>query len=186
IHQQQRRDPETFLARLPVIAEGPTEVGFLAFLLETAFKTNPLDYGVRVCGGQGNATVLGLLETLAATGLKFAGFVDNEGDEPIRRKAVKESLGSLLFQWESGCLEQNVIGAIPDDELEVLLKGDDDTFDGDSLRTLADRVGSADKSLQAIKSKTADLRALIVAAATGSKTGAPEGQEKEWKAHERC
>ena len=186
IHQQQRRDPETFLARLPVIAEGPTEVGFLAFLLETAFKTNPLDYGVRVCGGQGNATVLGLLETLAATGLKFAGFVDNEGDEPIRWKAVKESLGSLLFQWESGCLEQNVIGAIPDDELEVLLKGDDDTFDGDRLRTLADRVGSADKSLQAIKSKTADLRALIVPAATGSKTGAPEGQEKEWKAHERC
>src|SRR5690606_31032719 len=34
IGPQQRRDPETFLARVAVIAEGPTEVGFLRFLLE--------------------------------------------------------------------------------------------------------------------------------------------------------
>lgn len=186
IRQQQRRDPETFLARLPVIAEGATEVGFLAVLLEAAFKTNPLDYGVRVCDGQGNPAVLGLLETLAATGLKFAGFVDNEGDEPARWTALKASLGNLLFRWDAGCLEQNVIGAIPDAGLESLLKDDDGAFDGDRLRTLADRAGSTDKSLAAIKNKTADLRALIIAAATGNKTGAPAGHEKEWKAHERC
>lgn len=34
IAPQQRRDPETFLARVAVIAEGPTEVGFLQYLLE--------------------------------------------------------------------------------------------------------------------------------------------------------
>src|SRR5262249_30195412 len=55
IAQQQRRDPETFLAKVAVIAEGPTEVGFLRFLLEKAFGSAPLNYGVRVCDGQGNS-----------------------------------------------------------------------------------------------------------------------------------
>jgi putative ATP-dependent endonuclease of OLD family len=186
IRHQQRRDPETFLARLPVIAEGSTEVGFFRFLLEKTFKSNPLDYGVRICDGQGNAAVLGLLETMAATGLKFAAFVDNEGDETARWQILKTKLGSLLFQWDSGCLEQNIIGEFPEGQLESLLSGDDGTLDGERLRTLADRAGSADKSLDAIRKKTADLRALIIAAATGSKTGAPVGGEKEWKAHERC
>lgn len=48
ISSQQKRDPETFLSRVAVIAEGPTEVGFLQYLLERAFGGNPLDYGVRV------------------------------------------------------------------------------------------------------------------------------------------
>ena len=40
IGPQQKRDPETFLARVAVIAEGPTEVGFLLYLLEKAFEGN--------------------------------------------------------------------------------------------------------------------------------------------------
>jgi putative ATP-dependent endonuclease of OLD family len=186
IHRQQHRDPETFLARLPIIAEGPTEVGFLSFLLEKALKKNPLDLGVRVCDGQGNPTVLGLLEALAAAGLKFGGFVDNEAANPGRWKALKERLGDLLLQWDSGCLEQNVIGEFPESALETLLKSDDGSFDGERLRTLAVRVGSDDKSPDAIKSRSADLHTLIIAAATGDRTGAPSGREKEWKAHERC
>jgi putative ATP-dependent endonuclease of OLD family len=186
IRQQQRRDPETFLARLAVIAEGPTEVGFMSLLLEKAFKTNPLDYGVRVCDGQGNSSALGLLETLSGTGLKFAGFVDDKGVDAERWEALKQRLGALLYQWDSGCLEQNVIAAFPETELEGLLKDEEGAFDGERLRTLATRVGSADKSIAAIKNKTADLRSTIIAAATGDKTGAPLVQEKDWKAHERC
>lgn len=68
IGPQQTRDPETFLARFAVIAEGPTEVGFLRYLLEKAFQAEPLDYGVRVCNGQGNDATLDLLEALSSAG----------------------------------------------------------------------------------------------------------------------
>jgi putative ATP-dependent endonuclease of OLD family len=189
IGPQQRRDPETFLARVAVIAEGPTEVGFLQFLLEKAFGTEPLDYGVRVCDGQGNPATLDLLETLASAGLLFAGFADDEGTAPGRWKALKDMLGARLHQWPQGCTEQHVIGAVPDEKLQALLRVGDGEMDGDRLRTLADRLGLQDKQPAAIEQTLAATgktwRALIIDAATGSKTGAPEGAEKSWKSHSR-
>ena len=190
IAPQQQRDPETFLARVAVIAEGPTEVGFLRFLLERAFATDPLDHGVRVCNGQGNPATLDLLETLASAGLLFAGFVDDEGTAPGRWKALQEKLGHRLHQWQGGCTEQHVIDAIPEDKLRELLKNTDGELDGERLRTLADRLGIQDKQIDAIEQGLAAAgktwRELIVAAATGSKVGAPEGSEKTWKSHSRC
>lgn len=189
IGPQQRRDPETFLARVAVIAEGPTEIGFLRFLLEKAFGTEPLDYGVRVCDGQGNPATLDLLETLASAGLLFAGFADDEGTTPGRWKALKDKLGDRLHQWPKGCTEQHVIDAIPDDKLQDLLKIGDGEIDGDRLRTLADRLGLQDKQPaaieQALTAAGKTWRELIIDAATGSKTGAPEGAEKSWKSHSR-
>jgi putative ATP-dependent endonuclease of OLD family len=189
IGPQQRRDPETFLARVAVIAEGPTEIGFLRFLLEKAFGAEPLDYGVRVCDGQGNPATLDLLETLASAGLLFAGFADDEGTTPGRWKVLKDKLGNRLHQWPKGCTEQHVIGAIPDDKLQDLLKIGDGEMDGDRLRTLADRLGLQDKQPAAIEQALTAVgktwRELIIDAATGSKTGAPEGAEKSWKSHSR-
>ncbi|MDS4074839.1 MAG: AAA family ATPase [Candidatus Accumulibacter sp.] len=186
---QQRRDPETFLARVAVIAEGPTEVGFLRFLLEKAFATDPLDHGVRVCDGQGNDATLSLLETLAMAGLLFAGFVDCEGTAPGRWKALKQKLGDRLHQWQEGCTEQHVIGVIPEAKLLDLLKNGDGDLDGDRLRTLADRLGLQDKQPaaieQALAAKGQTWRAVIIAAATGDTAGAPAGAEKKWKSHSR-
>lgn len=189
IGPQQRRDPETFLARVAVIAEGPTEVGFLQFLLEKAFGTEPLDYGVRVCNGQGNFATLELLETLASAGLLFAGFADDEGKDRGRWKALKDKLGDRLHQWQEGCIEYNVLGAVPDEKLWDLLRVGDGELDGNRRRTLADRLGLQDKQPAAIVQELAasggTLRALIIAAATGSKKGAPEGEENRWKSHSR-
>jgi putative ATP-dependent endonuclease of OLD family len=189
IGPQQRRDPETFLARVAVIAEGPTEVGFLRFLLEKAFGTDPLDYGVRVCDGQGNSATLDLLETLASAHLLFAGIADNEGSAPERWKKLKEKLGDRLLQWPNGCTEQHVAVAIPDCKLQELLKIGSD-LDGDRLRTLADRLGLQDKQLatidQALTAAGKTWREAIIDAATGNKTGAPEGSEKSWKSHARA
>lgn len=189
IAPQQRRDPETFLAKIAVIAEGPTEVGFLHFLLERAFGSAPLDYGVRVCDGQGNPATLDLLETLSASGLLFAGLVDNEGTDPGRWQALKQKLGGRLHQWQNGCTEQHVIAEIADDKLPELLKDAEGAHDGDRLRTIADRLGIQDKQLTSIEQALADqgktLRQLIVAAAIGSKEGAPAGDERAWKKHSR-
>lgn len=189
IGPQQRRDPETFLARVAVIAEGPTEVGFLQFLLEKAFGTEPLDYGVRVCDGQGNPATLDLLETLVTAGLLFAGIADDEGIAPERWKKLKEELGHRLHQWSKGCTEQHVIGAVPDEKLKDLFKVGDVEMDGDRLRTLADRLELQDKTPAAIDLALTAVgktwRELIIDAATGSKVGAPDGSEKSWKSHSR-
>ena len=117
IGPQQKRDPETFLARVAVIAEGPTEVGILQYLLEKAFQGDPLDHGVRVCDGQGNGATLDLLETLASSGLLFAGLVDDEGTAPVRWARLKDRLGPRLYQWPEGCTEENVINAVPEKNL---------------------------------------------------------------------
>lgn len=189
IVMQQRRDPETFLAKVAVIAEGPTEVGFLRFILEKAFGTDPLDHGVRVCDGQGNAATLDLLETLSSAGLQFAGLVDDEGTHPGRWQKLKQTLGDSLHQWPKGCTEQQVIAAVPDTRLQDLLKDNDGDLDGRRMRTLADRLGLQDKALpaieQALGAQDRTLRQTIIAAATGSKADAPAGSEKEWQAHAR-
>lgn len=187
IGPQQKRDPETFLARVAVIAEGPTEVGFLKYLLEKAFEGNPLDHGVRVCDGQGNGATLDLLETLASSGLLFAGLADDEGTAPQRWKNLKEKLKERLHQWPKGCTEDHVIGAVPEAKLLELLKDSEGELDGYRLRTLADRLELQDKTTEAIdaalKASDQTWRGLVIAAATGSKEGAPEGQEKAWKKH---
>jgi putative ATP-dependent endonuclease of OLD family len=189
IASQQRRDPETFLAKIAVVAEGPTEVGFLQFLLEKAFGSAPLDHGVRVCDGQGNFATLELLETLSASGLLFAGLADNEGTDPGRWQALKQKLGDRLLQWRNGCTEQHVIAEIADDKLPELLKDADGAYDGDRLRTIAKRLDIQDKRLVSIKQALVDqgetLRQLIVAAAIGSKDEAPAADEKAWKKHSR-
>jgi putative ATP-dependent endonuclease of OLD family len=187
IAPQQKRDPETFLARVAVIAEGPTEVGFLQYLLEKAFEGNPLDYGVRVCDGQGNGATLDLLETLVSSGLLFAGLVDDEGTAPQRWTKLKEKLKERLYQWSNGCTEDNVIGAVPEEKLLELLKDGEGELDGYRLRTLADRLGLQEKTPEvidaALKESEKTWRSLILAAATGSKDGAPSGQDKAWKKH---
>lgn len=189
VSSQQRREPETFLARLAVIAEGPTEVGFLRFLLKKAFRTHPLDHGVRVCNGEGNESTLALLEALSSAGLTFAGLADNEGNNPGRWAVVKKALGERLLQWSEGCTEKNVIQAFPENKLPELLKDAEGSFNGERLRTLATRIGIADKKLGDIQAKLAEtgksLRQLIIEAATGCKLGAPTDEQKEWKSHER-
>ena len=187
IATQQRRDPLTFLARLAVICEGPTEVGFLGALLRVGFDGDYADHGIHLADGQGNEQTLALLEALAKSGLVFAGFADNEGKAPGRWSKLQEQLQSLLFQWPSGNVEENVIAQIDDARLEELITDTDGDLDGDRLRTLADRLGSADKDLDTIRAEAqarqTDLRSLIIAAATGSTEDAPEGREKEWKKH---
>lgn len=187
IAAQQQRDPETFLAKLAVIAEGPTEIGFLRRLLELAFKTEPLNYGVRLCDGQGNQQTLGLLEALGEARLSFAAIADDEGKQAGRWVAIKQAMGDRLLRWGEACTEKVVIDLLPEDRLPELLKTADGAWDGERLRTLATRVGIEDKSLDAIRAALAakgqSLREAIIAAATGSPIGAPEGAEKEWKAH---
>jgi putative ATP-dependent endonuclease of OLD family len=168
IARHRRSDPETFLARLTVVAEGATELGFVTALLEKALSSSLQEHGVHVTDGGGHEATLDLLEALADGGLRFGGFADNEGGKHSTRwQKVAGKLDKLLFRWTSGCLEENVIGAVPDDKLEALLIDPVGEI-GTRRRTLAERLGIKDKDLEAVRTKAGEnLRALILAAALG-------------------
>ena len=181
-----RKDPEAFLSRIAIVAEGATEVGFVRFLILKAVTKIPMDYGICVTDGGGNDYTLQLLESLAKSGLRFSGFADDEGRAPERWATLKESLNDLLFRWPQGCLEENVIAQIADDDLEAFIPGPNDEA-GARLRTLADRLNITDKSFAAIFAKAGDaarVRKVIIEAATGSvPEGTPDGEKKTYKSH---
>ncbi|MYF89506.1 MAG: ATP-binding protein, partial [Boseongicola sp. SB0676_bin_33] len=108
---------------------------------------------------------------MAKAGLTFAGFADHEGNAPGRWQTLKANVNERLFQWQSGCLEANVIRLVDADKPTELVKDQDGDLDGDRLRTLADRLGCAEKDLETLLSdsqaQVKRLRALMIAAATG-------------------
>lgn len=181
----QKRDPETFLARLAVIAEGATEVGFVTTLLTRSIGEDIRRHGIWVSEGGSNSEALTVLRGLAASGLAVAGFADNEGTQEGLWQQVKDKLGELLMRWPVGCLETNIVPHLGDDQIEAFIT-DPDGGTGERLRTLADRLGIQDKSLAAVLAATDDIRQLIVEAACGSPPtdpDAPNDQKKEWKKH---
>lgn len=194
IQAQLTRDPETFLSKIAVIVEGQTEQGFVEGLLERLFGGDPLDAGVRVCNGQGDAQLLDLLEELQKANLTFCGFADRDGGKQGRWDALKASMGDRLFQWDEGCIETNLLPLIPNDQIERLFKDGDGDWDGNRLRTVAERVSIEDKGfdalLEAVGADRNELKKFIVEAATGDKSGIEEPDEakkkalkKAWGAH---
>jgi putative ATP-dependent endonuclease of OLD family len=187
ISRQQVRDPEAFLSRLTIVAEGETEKGFTRCVLESALQGRLHERGIWITECDGHDNAIALLEALAEGGLQFGGFVDNEGRYPQRWQMLKTKLGPLLFQWAIGCLEENIIRLVPDDKLQALIEDPSGDRTGERLRTLAYRLGMPDKSIDAIKAKAPDLRALIIDAACGrvppEKATAPDSEKKTLKSH---
>lgn len=183
--KHRKTDPETFLARLAVVAEGATELGFTSALLERSIGSPLEQHGVHVSDGGGHEATLGLLEALAEGGLRFGGFADDEGGKhPDRWKKLGVKLGQLLFRWPSLCIEENVIGAVPDNKLEALLTDPRGEKTGMRLRTLADRLEITEKDFASIKSKAGNgLKALIIEAALGTVPAGKEGEKNQCKSH---
>lgn len=183
IVNQQQREPETFLAKVSVIVEGETEIGFVAEILQQLFGGDPLDAGTLVCLGQGDDQMLPVLETLTNSGIQFAGFADNDGKSAGRWTALQQQMQDRLFRWEVGCIESNIIAVLPEDYLVNLFKDRDGDWNGIRLRTVATRLGIDDKSFDAIdataKEKNITIRDLIISAATGSVEGIEDKSEQK-------
>jgi putative ATP-dependent endonuclease of the OLD family len=179
------RDPEAYLSRLSIVAEGVTEVGFVQNLLRRLVPTDLLGHGIVVTDGSGNQQTLMILEELSKTGLTFGGFADDEESNPDRWSRVKARLGDLLFRWPTGCIEENILPLVADEQLEAFIVPPDGE-PGERLRTLADRLSSADKEFSVLRANAPDIRALIIEAATGtipSGANLNDGQRKAWKRH---
>jgi putative ATP-dependent endonuclease of OLD family len=179
-------DPNTFLSRLTIIGEGITEVGFVRALLAHALGPDPLQYGIHVSNGGGNEATLDVLEALAAGGLRFGCFADEEGHFPGRWRAVVDAQGPLAFRWASGCLESNLIAALSDEQLSALIDDPQQEKTGRRLRTLQERLGTSDKQLTTLRDHAgAHFKAVIIQAATGDVPDDKLKQPKEYKAHAR-
>lgn len=184
IAKHRTKDPDAFLSRLAIIGEGVTEVGFCKALLEAALDGPLQQHGIHVSDGNGNDSTLGILEALAEGGLNFGGFADDEQTYPERWANVIASHGALVFRWPTGCLEENVIKAVPEAKLQEFLTKDKKT--GERLRTLADRLGTKDKDFPTLKAVAgASLKQLMIDAARGAVPAGVEDddEKKQHKGH---
>ncbi len=132
----------------------------------------------------GTRPTLGILEALAAGGLRFGGFADDEDKHPTRWASLHTKLGALLFRWPSLCIEENILDVVPDDKLEAFITDPVGEKTGVRLRILADRLGITDKDFAALKAKAGtDFKARIVEAALGTVPTGKESEKNEYKAH---
>lgn len=185
IARQQATDPEVFLARLAVVCEGATEVGFTQVLLEKSIQPPLNDHGLWLTDANGHEHALKILEAFVNGGLSFAGMVDDEGKHPTRWKKVKGHMGDLLCKWDNGCLEQNVIQYFMDDELNSLIEDPHGELTGQRLRTLAERLKIEQKDFKSIKSQAGEnFHQLIIEAACGFvPKGIDSSKEKAFRSH---
>jgi putative ATP-dependent endonuclease of the OLD family len=182
IAKHRAADPNLFLSRLAIVGEGATEVGFACALLERALGCSLLRHGIHVSNGGGHEATLELLEALGDAKLRFGCFADNEdGKYAERWKAVSKAQGDLVHRWPSGCLEQNIIAAVPETRLEDLILDPRSEKTGKRLRTLADRLNIAEKDFEAVRAAAGNqFKALIIEAALGL---VPAGRDAEAKAY---
>lgn len=178
-------DPHTFLSRLAIVAEGATEVGFVSTLLEAALGVSLDRHGVYISDGGGHDNTLDVLQALAEGGLRFGGFADDEGKFPERWKKLETALGPLLFRWRSGCIEENIVHAVPDEKLEAFLTDPAGEDTGSRLRTLADRLGmtGAINSALVVEKAGPNLKDLMIKAATGFVPEDKADQKKQYRGH---
>jgi putative ATP-dependent endonuclease of OLD family len=165
IGEFRKSQPETFFSRFAVVAEGPTEKGFVTFLLEKALGGPLEQYGIYVTDGGGNENTVKLLQALSEGGLSFSGFADDEGTFSGTWTELKQKLGALLFRWPSGCIEENVLPAVPE-AVRLKLFEDRDGLTGPRLRTLQERLGTPDKDLATVTAAAGEklLETMIQAA----------------------
>lgn len=97
--------------------------------------------------------------------LSFSGFADDEGTFSGTWTELKQKLGALLFRWPSGCIEENVLPAVPE-AVRLKLFEDRDGLTGPRLRTLQERLGTPDKDLATVTAAAGEklLETMIQAA----------------------
>lgn len=185
IGECRKSQPETFFSRFAIVAEGATEKGFVTFLLEKALGGPLEQFGIYVTDGWGNENTLKLLEALSEGGLSFGGFADDEGTFPTSWTTLKTKLGALLFRWPSGCIEENVLPAVVEGERPSLFV-DREGLTGPRLRTMQERLGTADKVIATIIGVAGpNLLQTMIEAAMGHVPDAKKGDREERKRFEQ-
>lgn len=161
-------DANLLLARLGIVCEGATEVGFVSALLERAIPE--LDYtmlGIWVADGGGNDSSRLLLKALTGVGLSFAGFVDDEDSNSGDWLNLRMRMGDMLFQWPGTSIEKYLLARVPLHRLIELIADSDNEWEGMRYDTLKTRLGNEDLLDACVANPDDSFRQLIIAAASG-------------------
>lgn len=133
--------PEALFARLPIICEGITEVGFAARVLETRFGTGYSCRGLFCLDAGGHYKALPICQALLGAGFPLAAIVDDEGKRVGSWSDV--SAAAALLRWESGaCLEAAVLSALPGELLKEAHLWVEETLHRDARHQLSEIRGA--------------------------------------------
>lgn len=171
--------PEALFAKLPLVCEGATEVGFATRILEQRFGEGFSCRGVYCLDAGGHFKALPICKALLAAGFPLAAVVDDEGKKGGSWAKVSEKAN--LLRWDGGaCLEVAVLSVMPDAQLrEVHLWAEQVTH-----RNAAHQLAEIRSKLAAEKGVPVEQlfekagRAAFLAAALASACPKPEANKK--------
>lgn len=107
---------EALFAKLPVVCEGVSEVGFATRILEHRFGEGFGCRGIYCLDTGGHFKALPICKALLAAGFAVAAIIDDEGKKSGSWATVSETAN--LLRWDNGMsLEAAVLSAMPDSQL---------------------------------------------------------------------
>lgn len=112
--------PESVLARLPVICEGITEEGFATRLLIAKFGDGFPVRGIFCVDARGHDRAVAICKALLKAGFQIGAVADDEG----RKDGSWEEIGrrAAVLRWDDGAaLEHAVFGALPENVLPLVV-----------------------------------------------------------------
>lgn len=108
---------EALFAKLPMVCEGASEVGFATRMLEHRFGEGFACRGIYCLDAGGHFKALPICKALLAAGFPLAAVVDDEGKKSGSWATVSQAAN--LLRWDNGaCLEAAVLSATPDAQLQ--------------------------------------------------------------------
>lgn len=143
--------PEAVLARLPVICEGVTEVGFATRLLIKKFGEGFPVHGIFCVDARGHDRAVAICNALLKTGFQIGAVADDEGRKDGSWAKIEKQ--AAVLRWDNGAaLEHAVLSALPDDVLPSVVEWPEE-FGGRSARhllpELRKKLGCEDKDRSA-------------------------------------
>jgi putative ATP-dependent endonuclease of OLD family len=112
-----QRNPEALLAKLPIVCEGKTELGFAHHILDSHFRGDYRSRGIHpfeVIGG--NSAAVTVCKKFIEAGISFSCVADDEGTDTGTWQAVMRE--STCLRWDNKqCIEEVVFGLVPDEQL---------------------------------------------------------------------
>jgi putative ATP-dependent endonuclease of OLD family len=171
--------PEALFAKLPVVCEGATEVGFASRLFEYRFGAGYSCRGLFCLDAGGHYRALPICVELIAAGFSIAAVVDDEGKKSGGWAEVDSS--AILLRWQGGaCLEKVVLSAMPDSTLQAVHEWPDQAIQRNAVHQLAELRAelAADKGLSATEMFEQVGRARYLEALLQRACPSPEGNRK--------
>lgn len=143
--------PEALFAKLPIICEGITEVGFATRMLEHRFGAGYSCRGVFCLDAGGHYRALPLAQSLIDAGFPIAAVADDEGKKGGSWSKIADT--GILLRWENGaCLETAILSAMTD----AMLQEAHDWADRASQRSAVHQLSEIRRELQLEKGLTAE------------------------------